>query len=164
MPRTRTSGWSPARVAFTPPSVSRVVCHTTQDAYNLLYEPVSTTLPDGTSTETRKYDAQGNLTSLTNFNGDTTTYSYDQMNRLLSRSTPGEATVSFTYTASGQRASMTDASGTTNRLLRVEGDPDMRRRRRHQLHLAVVHPVGTNITCFRSNSAGGSGPNLFKWI
>ena len=45
--------------------------------------------------------------------GVTTTYTYDNLNRLLSRSTPGETTVSFTYTATGKRQTMTDASGTT---------------------------------------------------
>ena len=51
------------------------------------------------------------------FNGKTTTYAYDSLNRLLSRTpdpTTGEPRVSFTYTATGKRASMTDASGTTN--------------------------------------------------
>jgi YD repeat-containing protein len=53
------------------------------------------------------------LASLTHFNGVTTTYTYDSLNRLLSRATPGEATVIFTYTATGKRQAMTDASGTT---------------------------------------------------
>ena len=59
----------------------------------------------------------GNLLSLQHFNGKTTTYSYDPLDRLLTR-TPdpsyGEPVVSFIYTATGKRASMTDASGTTN--------------------------------------------------
>ena len=90
--------------------------HTTQNAFNLLMEPVSKTLPDGSLTETRQYDPAGNLISLTHFNGKTTTYSYDDLNRLLTR-TPdpslGEPTVSFTYTATGKRATMSDASGVT---------------------------------------------------
>lgn len=91
--------------------------HLTENAFDLLSQPVSKTLPDGTLTETRQYDAAGNLTSLTHFNGKTTTYAYDTLNRLLSRTpdpTTGEPTVSFTYTATGKRASMTDASGTTS--------------------------------------------------
>jgi YD repeat-containing protein len=64
-------------------------------------------------TESRYYDPAGNLTSLTHFNGATATYTYDALNRLLSRSTPGAAAVSFTYTLNGQRATMTDASGLT---------------------------------------------------
>jgi RHS repeat-associated protein len=91
--------------------------HLTENAFDLLSQPISKTLPDGSLTETRQYDPAGNLTSLTHFNGKTTTYSYDTLNRLLSRtpdSTTGEPTVSFTYTATGKRASMADASGTTN--------------------------------------------------
>jgi RHS repeat-associated protein len=88
--------------------------HTTQNAYNLLMEPVTKTLPDGTLTESRSYDQAGNLSTVTHFNGATTTYTYDNLNRLLSRATPGETTVSFTYTATGKRQTMTDASGTTN--------------------------------------------------
>ena len=87
--------------------------HTTQDAFNLLYEQTSKTLPDGTLTETRTYDNNGNLATVTHFNGVTTTYTYDSLNRLLSRSTPGEATVSNTYTSTGKFATTTDASGTT---------------------------------------------------
>ena len=91
--------------------------HLTENAFDLLSQPISKTLPDGSHTETRQYDTGGNLTSLTHFNGKTTTYTYDALNRLLSRTpdtTTGEPTVSFTYTATGKWASMADASGTTN--------------------------------------------------
>jgi RHS repeat-associated protein len=57
-----------------------------------------------------------NLVSLTHFNGKTTTYTYDSLNRLLTRvpdATLSEPTVTFTYTATGKRATMTDGSGTT---------------------------------------------------
>jgi len=91
--------------------------HLTESAFDLLSQQTSKTLPDGSLTESRQYDAAGNLTSLTHFNGKTTTYTYDNLNRLLSRTpdpTTGEPAVSFTYTATGKRQSMTDASGTTN--------------------------------------------------
>ena len=91
--------------------------HLTENRFDLLSQPVSKTLPDGSLTETRQYDPAGNLTSLTHFNGKTTTYAYDSLNRLLSRTpdpTTGEPTVSFTYTATGKRHTMTDASGTTS--------------------------------------------------
>ncbi len=87
--------------------------HTTSSSFDLLGELRSKTLPDASSVETREYDAAGNLKTLTHFNGVTTTYSYDNLNRLLSRATTGEPTVSFTYTATGRRQTMTDASGTT---------------------------------------------------
>ena len=65
-------------------------------------------------TETRNYDTAGNLTSLVHFNQVATTYTYDSLNRLLSRSTPGEATVSFTYTPTGKYLTSTAGDGTVN--------------------------------------------------
>jgi RHS repeat-associated protein len=56
---------------------------------------------------------------LLDYNAKTTTYGYDELNRLQTKTpdayfTPrGDAQVSFTYTATGKRQSMTDASGTT---------------------------------------------------
>jgi RHS repeat-associated protein len=90
--------------------------HTTSNAFDLLYQLSSKTLPDGSLTESRSYDTVGNLLSLKHFNGYTTTYTYDGLNRPLTRVPDpnlGEPTVSFTYTPTGKRASMTDASGTT---------------------------------------------------
>jgi YD repeat-containing protein len=81
---------------------------------HLFNEPLSKTLPDGSLTETRTYDAAGNLTSLLHFNGFSTTYTYDALNRLLSRATPGEPTVSFTYTATGKYLTSTAGDGTVN--------------------------------------------------
>lgn len=91
--------------------------HTTQSAFDVLNQLKTETMPSGTLTQTRNYDPAGNLLSLTDYNGKTTTYACDALNRLLSKTpdpTLGEPTVSFTYTATGKRASMTDASGTTN--------------------------------------------------
>jgi len=71
------------------------------------------TLPTGPPTQTRTYDAAGNLQTLTDYNGKTTTYTYDSMNRLLSRTPDPSLTdqpETFTYTATGKRATMTDAS------------------------------------------------------
>jgi RHS repeat-associated protein len=87
--------------------------HKTTSAFDALSRLTSTILPDGSLTESRYYDAAGNLTSVSHFNGVTTTFAYDALNRLLSSTTPGETTVSFTYTNTGQRATMTDASGLT---------------------------------------------------
>jgi RHS repeat-associated protein len=90
--------------------------HITQTPFNALNEQTSTALPDGTLTETRTYDYAGNLVSLLHFNGKTTTYAYDPMNRLLSKTpdpTLNEPAESFTYTPTGKRATMTDASGQT---------------------------------------------------
>jgi RHS repeat-associated protein len=78
-------------------------------------------------TESYGYDPAGNLTSRKDFNGKTTVYTYDSMNRLLSKTPDASfavvtgfpsgtfsAPITFTYTTTGRRASMTDPSGTTN--------------------------------------------------
>jgi RHS repeat-associated protein len=83
--------------------------------YDKLGRRTGRTLPLGMS-ETYAYDAAGNLTRRTDFRGKTTTFSYDVMSNLLAKTpdpTLGEPQVTFTYTETGQRASMTDASGTT---------------------------------------------------
>jgi YD repeat-containing protein len=71
-------------------------------------------LPDQTLTETRSYYTAGNLTSLLHFNGVTTAYAYDALNRLLSRTTPGEPVVSFSYTPTGKYLTSTAGDGTVN--------------------------------------------------
>jgi RHS repeat-associated protein len=88
--------------------------HTTANSFNSFNELTFKVLPDQTHTETRTYDAAGNLYQLTHFNGVVTTYTYDALNRLLSRSTPGEPTVSFTYTATGKYKTSTAQDGTVN--------------------------------------------------
>ncbi len=84
--------------------------------YDALNRRSMRTLPLGMF-ETYTYDAVGNLATKTDFNRKTTIYHYDTLNRLLSKVPDpsfGEPTVSFTYTPTGQRLSMVDASGTTN--------------------------------------------------
>jgi RHS repeat-associated protein len=90
--------------------------HTTRFAYDAIGRRVSRTLPLG-QTETFTYYPDGQLKSRTDFNGRTTTYAYDPVGRLAQK-TPdvafsGEPAVMFTYTASGRRATMADATGTT---------------------------------------------------
>jgi RHS repeat-associated protein len=72
-------------------------------------------MPAGQS-QTRNYDAAGNLTTLIDYNGHTTTYEYDALNRLITKipdAATGDVKVTFTYTATGKRWTMADASGTT---------------------------------------------------
>ncbi|HEV3317830.1 MAG TPA: hypothetical protein VG488_12705 [Candidatus Angelobacter sp.] len=101
--------------------------HTTSFVYDQLGRRIQRKLPLGQS-ESYGYDTIGNLTSKTDFNGHTTTYTYDNMNRLTAKTADpffsegscgtgalacGATQVSYTYTPTGRRASMTDASGTT---------------------------------------------------
>jgi RHS repeat-associated protein len=68
-------------------------------------------------TEYRTYDPVGNLHTKQDFNGKITTYNYDTLNRPLQRipdASLHQTTVSFTYTPTGKRLSITDASGTTS--------------------------------------------------
>ncbi len=94
--------------------------HTTTYAYDRLGRRVQRTLPLGQA-ESYAYDANGNVSSRIDFNGRITTYTYDTLNRLLSKTADaffvtnhlGAASINFTYNANGQRATMSDPSGTT---------------------------------------------------
>jgi RHS repeat-associated protein len=89
--------------------------HTTRFEYDPLGRRIKRTLPSGVS-ETITYDLAGNPKTRRDFNGKLTTYDYDSMNRLLQK-TPDPSfnapSVSYTYTATGQRQTMTDATGVT---------------------------------------------------
>jgi YD repeat-containing protein len=54
------------------------------------------------------------VASHTDFIGRTTTLSFDSVNRPLGKAYPDGSQVSFTYTATGRRATAIDAQGTTN--------------------------------------------------
>ena len=65
------------------------------------------------------YDEVGNLKTHTDFNGKTTTFAYDQLNRLKSKvpdPSLSQPTISFTYYPTGTRQTMVDGTGTTNYL------------------------------------------------
>jgi RHS repeat-associated protein len=59
------------------------------------------------------YLADGSLASHTDFSSATRTFEYDSMGRLVRRNEPDGRQIAFTYTASGQRASVTTPLGTT---------------------------------------------------
>ena len=99
--------------------------HTTTFAYDAAGRQTQRTLPGGAS-EHFTYDAAGNLLRRKDFQGQETTYGYDALDRLVHRAYPDGSGVTFTYTPTGQRASATDARGTTlyaydarNRLTRL---------------------------------------------
>jgi len=135
--------------------------HVTSFIYDQRGRRISRTLPLG-MTELYGYDAAGNLLSKQDFNGHTTTYQYDAMNRLTNKvadaffvqNAIGAAQVGFTYTATGRRLSMTDASGASNYTY------DTRDRL-----LTKTTPFGTvtytydaagNVLSLKSSNAGGS--------
>jgi YD repeat-containing protein len=91
--------------------------HTTAFQYNGLHQRIKQTLPINTIAANSTYDPDGNLSTFIDFNGKTTTYSYDALNRLQTiapdASLTGQTPIGFTYYPTGQRKTMTDASGTT---------------------------------------------------
>jgi RHS repeat-associated protein len=89
--------------------------HTTSYTYDPLNRLSSATNPLGNTTS-YTYDGAGNQVSLTAPSGQVTSYGYDQDNHLTSIDYSDGVTpsVSFSYTANGQRASMADGTGTTS--------------------------------------------------
>jgi RHS repeat-associated protein len=83
--------------------------------YDALSRRTKRVMPGGEA-ESFGYDAVGNLLAHTNFNGLVLTNKYDSMNRLLSRhiATNGQALETYGYSASGQRITMANASGTNS--------------------------------------------------
>jgi YD repeat-containing protein len=88
------------------------------------------------------------------FNGVTTTYTYDSLNRLLSRATPGEPTVSFTYTATGKRHTMTDASGTTT--YNYDGMDRLTSKQTPEGTLSYTYDAAGNLASIASSNASGA--------
>ena len=85
---------------------------TTRWTYDRGGRALSRALPLG-QTESSTYDAGGRRDSQTDFNGKTTRYEYDAQQWLSRIVFPDNAgTRTFTYTADGQRDTVTDASGT----------------------------------------------------
>lgn len=65
----------------------------------------------GSQAELFAYDAVGNLLRHTNFNGVVITNQYDALNRLTNKSSAGAYNIATTYTATGQRKTISDPSG-----------------------------------------------------
>lgn len=130
--------------------------HTTTFAYDAMGRRVRRTLPEGMA-ETYGYDKAGNLTSKTDFNGKTTTYAYDILSRLTAK-TPdaslGQPAVRFTYTTSGQRASMADASGTTS--YTYDARDRLLSKATPWGTLSYTYDANGNLRAIRSSHAGGA--------
>jgi len=83
---------------------------------------VHQTLGTGNVATTYAYDIAGNLTSVTDPNGNVTSYVYDDFGRMLTQTSPVTGTTSYTYDSAGNLTSTTDANGaTTNRTYDVLG-------------------------------------------
>jgi RHS repeat-associated protein len=88
--------------------------HTTSFQYDTMNRRAHRILPLG-QIEDYTYDALGRPKTKLDFNRTTTTtFNYDSVDRPLSKVPTGGTGISFTYTLTGQRLSMTDPSGTTN--------------------------------------------------
>jgi RHS repeat-associated protein len=111
--------------------------------------------------ETMNYDFVGNLTSKVDFNGKTTSYAYDSLNRLLSKtpdaSFSGAAAIVMTYTSTGQRASMTDASGASS--FTYDSRDRLKTKVTPQGTLTYTYDGASNVTRVVSSNANGTDVN-----
>jgi RHS repeat-associated protein len=131
--------------------------HTTQNVFDVFSELTSETFPAGGVSQTRTYDSAGNVLTLQDFNGKTTTYSYDSLNRLLSRTpdpTLPDAVERFTYTPTGRRASMTDASGTTT--YTYDSLDRLSSKATPQGTLSYAYDAASNVSSISSSNANGT--------
>ncbi len=80
--------------------------------------PASPMVPRAVRVTEYSYDADGNLQSRTNGNGDTTTYAYDPDDEQTKVTEPGGATTETGYDADGLVISQTDGSGNTTKYTR----------------------------------------------
>ncbi len=129
--------------------------HTTLNGFDFLNQLNLEAMPAGQQ-QTRTYDAAGNLQTLTDYNGKTTTYTYDTLNRLLSRTpdpTLTDTPESFTYTATGKRATMTDASGTT--IYTYDAQDRLQTKATPEGTLTYTYDAAGNVVSMTSSNANG---------
>jgi RHS repeat-associated protein len=130
--------------------------HVTTLQYDKLNRLVTRSLPLGMS-ETKSYDAVGNLASRTDFNGKTTTYRYDLLNRLTQKipdPSLAQPQIQFAYTATGKRASMLDASGTTT--YSYDNRDRLITKSTPQGSLSYTYDAANNVKSIISSNANGA--------
>ena len=140
-------------------SLSDANTHVTQNGFDLLNQLNQEALPVG-QVQTRTYDSAGNLHTMTDYNGHTTTYTYDSLDRLLSKIPDpalNEPAVSFTYTATGKRATMTDASGTTT--YTYDNLDRLKTKATPQGTLTYTYDATGNVASINSSNAKGISVN-----
>lgn len=133
--------------------------HATRFEYDKLGRRVKRTLPLGMS-EALAYDTAGRLLSRTDFNGKTTAYAYGAAGRLLTK-TPdpslNQPAATFTYTATGQRETMSDASGTTT--YAYDARSRLETKQTPQGTLSYTYDEAGNLKSVRSSSLNGVSVN-----
>jgi RHS repeat-associated protein len=130
--------------------------HTTYFAYDSMGRRISRKLPLGQA-ENYTYTATENLQTRTDFNRRTTVYDYDAMTRLKSK-TPdpffNASPVTFTYTVTGQRQTMTDLSGTT--VYDYDGRNRLTSKQTPQGTLGYTYDNDGNVLSINSSNANGA--------
>ncbi|MCP3996209.1 MAG: hypothetical protein GY722_14285, partial [bacterium] len=87
--------------------------HVTRYEYDALGRTTRRILPGDGKYEVMTYYSDGTLKSHTDFGGVTRTFEYDTNRRLTRRAYSDGSDVTFTYTPTGQRETVTDSRGTT---------------------------------------------------
>ena len=133
--------------------------NTTRFEYDALNRVAKRVLPLGMS-ELFTYDPAGNLATRTDFRGKQTAYDYDALNRLVAKRpdpTLGEPAVTYAYTATGRRLSMTDAGGTT--AYTYDERDRMLTKQTPQGTLAYTYDAADNVASVRSSNDDGVSVN-----
>ncbi|MFG1993930.1 LamG-like jellyroll fold domain-containing protein [Actinoplanes sp. NPDC048988] len=100
-------------------AVRNAAGHVTTTRYDAANRPIATVLPTYTPPggaavtpqSTRAYDALGQLKTVTDALGRTTSYTYDQLGRVATETAPGNAVTRHTYDLAGDPLSITDPTG-----------------------------------------------------
>jgi len=136
--------------------------HAITYAYDNVNRRTSRTLPLGQA-ESFTYDAVSNMATRVDFNGKTTSFAYDSLNRQLSRTPDASfsaAPITFTYTPTGQRASMTDPSGTTT--YTYTNRDQVATKATPQGILTYTYDLSGNVTSVVSSNANGTNVS-YAW-
>jgi YD repeat-containing protein len=140
-------------------STTDALGRTTRFEYDALNRQIKRILPLG-MVELYTYDQVGNRVTRADFRGKQTTYSHDSMNRLISN-TPdpslGEPITGYSYTPAGDRAAMTDASGTT--LYTHDARHQLLSKATPQGSLAYTYDAAGNLVSTRSSNMDGVSVN-----
>jgi RHS repeat-associated protein len=127
----------------------------TRYEYDALSRVIKRILPLGMS-DLYTYDEVGNLATRTDFRGKQTAYEWDSMDRMVTKRPDlslGEPAISYTYTDTGRRKSMTDASGTTNYTYDLRDRPLSKQT--PQGTLFYTYDLSGNLLSMQSSNANG---------